>query len=104
IDASPAREHVIDQPRAIISGSDVRAAKKRVGRRADEPDRFPRRVLIAGIIDNNRITVPGKFDADAPADAATAAGDEGDGMNRWHNTFAKRKRRWLFGSAALCPL
>src|SRR5207247_1504719 len=80
VDATPAAEDVAHESIVLREAADVGLDEARLARRADEPLRLAGRVLVAGVVDGDGVAVTGQLDADAPAYAATAAGDQGDGM------------------------
>src|SRR5262249_21127563 len=77
IDPAPVGQDGIDQAFALGRHSHVGAAKERGAPPADQGLRVPCRLLIPGIIDGDGIAVACQLQADALADPAAAAGDQG---------------------------
>src|SRR5262249_36222951 len=73
-------QHRVDNAVAIRGVADVPATEKRGDTRAEQRLRLARGLLVAGVVDRERVAVTGQLDADTASDTATTAGHQGDGM------------------------
>src|SRR5207302_5406533 len=79
VDPPPASQDTIDQPLTVRRKAHIALAQERIALLAQQSLGLPGSGFVAGIIDGQRISMPPELQANAPANAATSAGDQGDG-------------------------